>query len=145
MKFILELLKKYKSVIMYLIFGVLTTAVNFVIYELLYNRLGISNFISNVIAVSSAIAFAFITNKLFVFESRGGGMRSFLGELWRFLAGRLASAVFEIGFMVLAVDLLKLNGTFMKLLSNIVVIILNYVFSKFWVFKNTKKEKTNDN
>ncbi len=138
MQKLLGLYKKYRSVISYVFFGVLTTAVNFLLYTLLFNLLGLNNFLSNVISVSASILFAFVTNKLFVFQSHTKTLGALISELAKFLSGRLITAVFEVGFMVLTVDLLHLNGTVMKAVCTVVVLILNYIFSKLWAFKKPK-------
>lgn len=135
MKKIKELLFKYKSFIMYAIFGVCTTLLNWASYYLFYNIAGIPNVPSTIIAWVLAVAFAFITNKLWVFESRSFEKKILLHEIWTFTAARLATGILDVGIMYLTVDVLGWNSTLWKLLSNIVVIILNYVLSKLVVFK----------
>ena len=130
-----QLFIKYKDVISYLFFGVLTTAVNVAVYYVFYNLLSVANVISTVIAWVVAVAFAFVTNKLFVFDSKSWAPSVALRELWTFTACRIGTGVVEIGMMWLFVDILTFNGTVMKLITNFIVIVLNYIFSKLIIFK----------
>lgn len=129
------LLKKYKFIILYGIFGVLTTLINIVSYSLLYSVLDVSNVISNIIAWVLSVLFAFITNKLWVFESKSFEFKLFMAELGNFTLCRLATGVLDLGIMFVGVDLLKGPAIVLKVVSNIIVIILNYVMSKLFVFK----------
>ena len=130
-----EIYKKYKMPILYLIFGGLTTILNIATYFIFYNVFKISNVTSTIIAWIIGVIFAFITNKIYVFESKS---KSIFYELTTFLACRLATGVIDLGIMYLTVDILKLNGLLMKIISNIIVIILNFVFSKLIVFKKDR-------
>ena len=130
-----DLLKKYKFIILYGIFGVLTTLINIVSYSLLYSVLGVSNVISNIIAWVISVLFAFITNKLWVFESKSFEFKLFMAELGNFTLCRLATGLLDLGIMFVGVDLLKGPAIILKVVSNIIVIILNYVMSKVFVFK----------
>ena len=127
-----ELYKKYKMPILYLIFGGLTTLINIVAYFVCYNLLEISNVTSNIIAWVVAVFFAFVTNKVYVFESKS---KSILYELSTFLACRLGTGVLDLGIMYFTVDILKWNALLMKIISNVIVIVLNFVFSKMIIFK----------
>ena len=130
-----DLIRKYKFIILYGIFGVLTTAINIGVYGALYNGLGVSNVISNVIAWVISVLFAFITNKLWVFESKSFNFKLFLTELGSFTVCRVATGVLDLGIMFVGVDLLNGPAIILKVASNIIVIILNYVMSKIFVFK----------
>jgi len=130
-----QLLIKYKGIVSYLFFGVLTTAVNVAVYYIFYNILSVPNIVSTIIAWVAAVAFAFITNKLFVFDSKSWQPSVALRELWTFTACRIGTGVIEVGMMWLFVDVLTFNGTVMKLLTNFIVIVLNYIFSKLIIFK----------
>ncbi len=130
-----ELVKKYKFIILYGIFGVLTTVINIGVYGLLYSVLGVSNVLSNVVAWIVSVLFAFITNKLWVFESKSFDFNLLIKELGSFTACRLATGVLDLGIMFVGVDLLKGPAIVLKIVSNIIVIILNYVMSKIFVFK----------
>ena len=130
-----ELIKKYKFIILYGIFGVLTTIINIGVYGLLYSVLDVSNVISNIIAWIVSVLFAFITNKIWVFESKSFDFKILMKELGSFTACRVATGVLDLGIMFVGVDLLKGPAIILKIASNIIVIILNYVMSKIFVFK----------
>ena len=136
MEKIKKLLKKYKFIILYGIFGVLTTIINIVTYALCYDMFNISNVVSNIIAWILSVLFAFITNKIWVFESKCFDFKIFIKELWNFIVCRLATGALDLGIMYVGVDLLKGPALILKIASNIIVIILNYVMSKLFVFKN---------
>jgi Predicted membrane protein len=133
------LVLKYKEQILYVFFGGLTTLINWGAYALCYNVLGVSNVPSVIIAWILGVAFAFVTNKIWVFESRSFNTQTVLRELWTFVAARLVTGLLDLGIMYLAVDVLGGNGNVWKLISNVIVIILNYVFSKLIVFKKQEK------
>lgn len=135
MKVLENLLKKYKSFLMYGIFGVLTTIVNLVVYNLCYYKAGINNTVSNVIAWILAVAFAYITNKLWVFDSKSWKMSVLRREVTAFVSCRLATGIMDLIIMYICVDVLEWHAMLMKLASNVLVIILNYIFSKLIIFK----------
>ena len=126
---------KYKSLISYAFFGVLTTAINIVTYAVCYNKIGISNVVSNVIAWILACSFAFVTNKLWVFESKSVEIKVVIYELITFFSCRLATGLLDLAIMYVSVDILAWNSTLMKCISNVIVIIANYVASKLVIFK----------
>lgn len=129
------MMKKYKELITYGIFGVLTTVINIVVYTVSYNRLGISNVTSNVIAWILSVLFAYVTNKIWVFESKSTEWKVLFREMTSFFGCRLATGVLDLGIMYVTVDVMALNSTLMKCVSNVFVIIANYVFSKLIIFK----------
>ena len=128
-------LKKYKSLISYGIFGGLTTLVNIVTYNLCYYGVGISNTFSNVFAWILSVAFAYLTNKLWVFESKSWKWEVLRREVFAFVSCRLATGIMDLGIMYICVDVLNWHAMFMKICSNVLVIILNYIFSKLVIFK----------
>lgn len=133
-----SLLLKHKGVILYLIFGGLTTVINVITYHACYEVMQIPNLVSTIIAWTVAVAFAYITNKLFVFESKCTGSEA-IKEAVNFFACRIGTGLIEIAFMYVFVDLLAFNGTIMKLITNVIVIIVNYIASKFIIFKKGKQ------
>lgn len=139
-KKIIELLKKYKQIILYLIFGVLTTLINIAAYWLFAHPLNLNTLTSTVLAWLTSVFFAFFTNKLIVFESKM--QNRFFFELGTFLASRVLTGVLDTAIMIIFVDVLCLNDMVIKVVSNIIVIILNYVLSKFVVFKKSDKDKS---
>lgn len=135
MSTIIELIKKYKSVISYLFFGVCTTVINIATYYLCYNISGIANVPSTVIAWVVAVVFAYITNKLFVFDSKSFKADVLVREVASFFGCRLLTGILDVIIMYVAVDVMDMNSTLWKLVSNVLVIILNYVASKLVIFK----------
>ena len=140
MEKIKELYNKYKEILMYLIFGVLTTVVNIVSYFLLARILHIDTVVSTVIALILSILFAYITNKIFVFESKTNTVKELLKEIISFFGCRAFTGILDVAFMYITVDVFNLNDMIMKIISNIVVIIVNYVFSKLIIFKKDKRK-----
>lgn len=148
---------KTKEIIMYLIFGVLTTLVSWGTYVLFANPLGLGVFVSNLLSWICAVIFAFFTNKLWVFDSKSFEAKTFLKEATTFVASRGITGVFEIVFVPLiskigfdnlfyplfksagiTLKVLYTDGIYSKIAVAVIVVILNYVFSKLFVFK--KKE-----
>ena len=139
MEMLKKLLKKYGDILSYLFFGVLTTVVNYLVYLPCYNLLHISAAFSNVIAWAFAVAFAYLTNKPFVFKSHDWSAKTVVPELTKFVMTRLGSGAAETVFIFVTVDVLFLNGNVMKLLTSVGVVILNYFGSKLLVFRKEKR------
>ncbi len=135
MKKIIELMKKHWDIVVYLFFGGLTTVVNYVVYLPCYNWLGLSSVLSNIIAWAVSVAFAFLTNKPWVFNSHDWSAKTVLPELTKFVTCRLGSGALETGILAVTVDFLGWNGNWMKLLVSILVVILNYLSSKLVAFR----------
>ena len=133
-----KLLEKYWDILTYLFFGVLTTAVNYLVYLPCFNLLGWSASLSNVFAWIVAVAFAFLTNKPFVFKSRDWSWNVVWPEFCTFVGCRVGSGVLETAILLVAVDWLGLNGNVWKLITAVLVIVLNYISSKFLVFNDKK-------
>ena len=129
------LVVKYWNILSYLVFGVMTTVVNYAVYLPIYNLLGLSAAVSNVIAWVAAVAFAFLTNKPFVFKSHDWSAKTVIPELTKFVSCRIASGAMETVILLLTVDLLGWNGNIWKLITQVLVVILNYVTSKLVVFR----------
>ena len=135
LKKILRLAEKYKSIIMYLIFGVLTTVVNVVTYYISAHIFSVNTVASSVIAWFVAVLFAYITNRKWVFNSRQTGFKNILFEISRFFLCRFATGVVDWVIMYVFVDLLSFNDIIIKISANIIVIILNYVASLLIIFR----------
>ena len=132
---IMELVKKHWDIVTYLFFGVLTTLVNYAVYLPCYNLLGLSAAVSNVIAWVVAVAFAYLTNKPWVFKSHDWSAKVVVPELSKFVACRVGSGVLETGIIFVFVDWLGFDGNVFKLITSVLVVILNYIGSKLLVFK----------
>jgi putative flippase GtrA len=129
------LIEKYWDILSYLIFGVLTTVVNYIIYLPLYNLMGMSATASNAIAWVVAVAFAYLTNKPFVFRSHDWSMKTVIPELTKFVSCRIGSGVLETIIILVTVDILGWNGNIWKLFTSVMVVVLNYIASKLVVFR----------
>ena len=130
-----QLIIKYYDILAYLVFGVLTTVVNYLVYLPCYNLLGLPAVVSNVIAWVVAVAFAYVTNKPFVFRSHDWSAKTVVPELTKFVGTRVASGGMESAIIWIAVDLLGGNGNLWKLLTSVLVVVLNYIGSKLLVFR----------
>lgn len=129
------LIRKHYDILAYLFFGVLTTVVNYIVYLPCYNLLQLSAAVSNAIAWAAAVAFAYVTNKPFVFKSYDWSAKTVVPELTKFVGSRVASGALETAIIFVTVDLLQWNGNLMKLATSVLVVIFNYVASKLLVFK----------
>ena len=129
------LIRRHYDVLSYLFFGVLTTVVNYLVYLPCYNLLHISASISNLIAWVAAVAFAFVTNKPFVFQSHDWSASVVLPELTKFVGCRVGSGVLETAILLVTVDMMHWNGNVWKLVTSVLVVLLNYVASKLLVFR----------
>ncbi len=139
MQKIKELIKKYEELIKYLIIGVLTTAINYVVFVIFVNAIKIDMHASNIIAWIVSVIFAYFTNKLFVFESKSFEIKVMIKEIFAFGAARIFSLLLEEVILYVFVNLLSMNQLIIKLIANIIVIIVNYILSKFIIFKKPKK------
>ena len=138
MNILLKLIKKYKSFAAYGIFGVLTTIVNIVTYNHCYYRVGLGNTSSNIIAWILAVTFAYLTNKVWVFGSRSWKWDVLRKEVPAFISCRVATGIMDLVIMFVCVDIIGWHAMLMKLISNVIVILMNYVFSKLVIFKKNK-------
>ncbi|MCH5320727.1 MAG: GtrA family protein [Eubacterium sp.] len=155
----MKLLKKYKEIITYIIFGVLTTLVSWGTYAIFVNLLSMSVFVGNLLSWICAVAFAYVTNKLWVFDSKSWKASVIVKEIISFVASRGVTGVIEIvavpllaktGFdnifynilekMNISLGILFTDGIYSKIVLAVIVVILNYFFSKFIIFKKKKTE-----
>lgn len=133
-----KLFLRYYDLIMYLIFGVMTTAVNYLVYLPCFNMLGLSASVSNMISWVVSVAFAFLTNKPFVFRSHDWSAKVVWPELVKFVGCRVGSGVMETVILFVTVDTLRWNGNIWKLVTSVLVVVVNYVGSKLLVFRKSK-------
>ena len=140
MEKIRSLVERYRDILSYLFFGVLTTVVNYLVYLPCHNLLGIPASVSNIIAWIVAVAFAFVTNKPFVFKSHDWSAKVVWPELTKFISCRIASGVLETLIILVTVDWLRWDGNVMKLITSVLVVILNYFGSKLLVFRRKNHE-----
>ncbi len=152
-------MKNKKEIIMYIVFGVLTTLVSWGTY-IIFEKIFGSVFWSNLLSWICAVSFAYITNKLWVFESKSREVKTLIKEISTFLASRGLTGVLEIvlvpllakwGFdnpffslaktLKLGADVFYTDGIYSKISVAVFVVILNYVFSKLIVFKKGAVKK----
>lgn len=124
---------KYQEAINYVIFGGLTTVVNLVIYYPL--KLVINYLIANVVAWIGSVIFAFIVNKAFVFEDPRWDAKTLAFQITTFGSARLLSLAMEEAILVVFVTLMSLSENIIKLVAQVVVILVNFIASKFIIFK----------
>lgn len=168
MEKIKNLFIKYKEIIMYIVFGVLTTLVNWLVYTILIKLFGSATesetilftvfgrdismkifyiFIANFIAWVLSVMFAFVTNKIWVFDSKSWRFGLVMKELWLFVLARLITGVMEwfgvplLWAVGLDQKLFGIDGFLAKIIVSVLVVILNYVFSKLIIFRNKDKKK----
>ena len=129
---------KYREGLLYLFFGGCTTLLNILVF-FIFRQLKFSVDISNIIAWIIAVIFAFITNKLIVFGSKNMDKKVVMKETCGFFIARVISLGIDMGIIHLMIDFMKINELISKVVANIVVIIVNYIFSKMFIFKKEKK------
>lgn len=132
--------KKYKSVLLYLFFGGLTTVVSFITYLIPISLFTFASHsviivISNIISWICAVTFAFFTNRIWVFDAATDNKTDFFKQLISFFGGRLVTLIIETIILVSFSLILPSKNFVTKLIAQIVVLILNYVISKVFVFK----------
>ena len=131
-----DFLQKYRHIILYVIFGVLTTLVNITAYWLMAHIIHFGTMPSTVVAWVSAVLFAYVTNRKWVFHSKAEEKTEILKEVITFFVCRIATGIADLACMYLFAVLMGINDVFVKTAANILVIILNYVASKFFVFRS---------
>jgi putative flippase GtrA len=136
-KFLQEFYFKHESVLLYIFYGGLTTLVSFLM-QFVPAYFGAPVWASTLISWISAVTFAFFVNKFFGFESRERTVKVILREGAQFFAARLVSFFVELGYLVLTVDILGFGLVVNKIFIQIVILILNFLFSKFIIFKKSR-------
>ena len=141
MQTIIKLFKKYRELIMYCIFGFGTFLVDMgstAVFDFLFDLDSLSTIPLHACTITAtvlAIIFAYVTNRYFVFENHAHGMKDIMHEMCSFFAARIFTLVMSEILILITVDFLGFKAIIMKLCVNILVVILNYVFSKLWIFK----------
>ena len=138
-----ELWNKYKSVIAYLFWGVVTTIVNIGVCQWLSSGIHWNYQLANIIAWFVSVLVAYLTNKVWVFGSHYTTFRAFIVEFIKFYFYRALTLLIDIVFMYVGVTLLGFDSAIqqlvVKILDNVVVVIANYIFSKWLIFKSNDK------
>jgi putative flippase GtrA len=135
-----ELFKKYKEVILYTFFGGCTTVVNVIAYVISTRVFHIHLLASTAIAWFLAVVFAYITNRKYVFLSKNTNINAIIIEFASFIFCRVFTGALDMGIMYLFVNILHYNDFIIKIVSNIIVIIGNYVASRLFIFKRHLRE-----
>lgn len=130
-----------KEVIMYIIFGVLTTLVNLIISFILEGLLNVDGAWASAIGIICSVLFAYFTNRKWVFNTNAKGFKENFNEFIKFILGRAVTMVIEQGGVIIFYSIMNLPFMPVKLSLTIIVIILNFFFSKFFAFKEKKQEK----
>lgn len=144
LKGFVELYREHREGMRYLVFGGLTTVVNIVVFAICKDLCELSTISSNIIAWIIAVLFAYITNKLFVFYSKADSLEDLGREIISFFGARIFTLLVETAFLKITVDYYEFNSIIMKIISNIIVIILNFVFSKLFIFSKNSNQKNNE-
>lgn len=131
-------IKKNKEVVLYLFFGVCTTMVNIIVYAVATRLFWLEVVQATILAWVLSVVFAYITNRKYVFDSSAYKPKEVIVEVCNFFGCRFFSGVLDIFLMWILVDVAGLPDIVIKIVSNIIVIVLNYVASKFWIFKRKK-------
>lgn len=128
--------EKIKEPFLYVFFGAVGTVVNILIFVLLSEKCNVQYMVANIVAWFFSVAFAFVTNKFWVFKSKSWISSIWIKECIQFIFARIATCVFDIGYMFVAISILNWNKTLSKIIANAIVIIANYALSRFFIFKN---------
>ena len=132
---------KYKEIINYLICGGLSTVVNFVSYFVFARLLNIDEVISSGLSWVVAVIFAYIVYKIFVFESKTETKKALIKEFTSFIACRIISGIAcDVGTFALMVKVLHINDIVSKIVTQVMVVIVNYIFSKLIIFKKKSED-----
>ena len=134
-------IKPHIDIVAYVFWGVVTTVVNLAVYHLCFNVLHFEYYSSSVISWIAAVAVAYLTNRKWVFHSKAHGAKEIFLEIVKFVASRLATLVMEMVLLFLGRDILHLDENLTKYVATFLVIVLNYVLGKFFVF-NTPDSAT---
>lgn len=132
---IAEIKKNMNLYVLYIIAGIMTTGVNFLVFYILFQIMSVDVNISNIISIISAIIFAYITNKVFVFKSQCSTFKELFSELIKFILSRFITFCIEVaGFFILFL-ILPIYPMYIKILISLIVLISNYCLSRYYVFK----------
>jgi len=135
MKNLIGLYKKYEEIVNYLIVGVITTLVSIIVYAIFTKLFHVNYMISNVFSWIVSVLFAYVTNKKYVFKSKCDSKKKVFIEIYQFFKYRILSFFIDVLLMYVFVEIITLDDMIAKVIVQIIVIVLNYVFSKLFVFK----------
>lgn len=127
--------KKHKEVLLYLFFGGLAFIVSIVSFYLLIKYTAMNELVANIISWIITVTFAYITNRIWVFDAATNDGKELLAQIWKFYSGRIVTLVIEELILLVFITWLGMNNMVVKIFAQVVVIVLNYVISKLFVFK----------
>lgn len=130
-----ELFIKYKEVISYLFFGGCTFLVSVITFCLFNKTLGLNEHVANIISWVLAVSFAYVTNKLYVFESKVKDKAGLFKEISSFVSARLLTLVVEEFILFVGINLMHIDSMVVKVAGQVIVIVSNYFLSKLFIFK----------
>ena len=136
---LVELYYKYKEIFDYLFFGGLVTIINFISYYIPANIIGVDKIVSNLIAFIISVIFAYVVNKEYVFETKWEGIQNVFKEFSSFVISRIGTGLLcDILIFAFMINILNINDVISKIFTQILVVILNYIIGKWFVFKQKK-------
>lgn len=136
---LVELYYKYKEIFDYLFFGGLVTIINFISYYIPANIIGVDKIVSNLIAFIISVIFAYVVNKEYVFETKWEGIQNIFKEFSSFVISRIGTGLLcDILIFAFMINILNINDVISKIFTQILVVILNYIVGKWFVFKQKK-------
>lgn len=138
MRLLEKIYKKYKSILFYVLFGVLTTIVSILVFIVFYSVFNFNELFANIISWIFAVTFAYLTNRKWVFNSVVKGW-NIIREIIAFFSGRVLTLIIEEILLLIFVTFLSINATMVKILSQVIVLLLNYIISKFIVFRRKRE------
>ena len=138
LSFLYPFYKKNKEVLLYLFFGALTTLINIVVFFVFTEIIKLDELVANVIAWIIAVLFAYVTNRIWVFNSHCETKLAFVKEVLAFYGGRVFTLLVEEGMLFVFIKLLSVNALVVKIIAQVIIIVLNYVISKLLVFRKKK-------
>ncbi len=129
------LYKKYEDVILYLFWGVMATLLNILLYEVFTEWFHMNYVIANGIDWFLCVMFAYVTNRIYVFRSTVTGIKGILGEFGKFFSCRVISGIMDMAIMIVMVEYMLIDDSIAKIVTQFVVVVSNYVFSKVFIFR----------
>ena len=133
--------KRYGTFILYNIFGLTATALETSCYWLFFSKLELGNVVSTIIATFITITYAFFTNKILVYKSKDWRLKTMYAEVSEFYGFRIVTGLFNVGYMYLTVSILNWPAIPMKIISALIVGMMNYMLGKKVVFKNRRRRR----
>ena len=124
-----------KRILLYLIYGILTVLINIIVYIYLYKIFRINSLVANILAWIIAVFFAYITNTIVVFDHKPTTFKKFLGQILSFFTARCITLIIEEIILMISLIIYNKNILIVKLIAQIIVVILNYILSKVWIYK----------